>query len=217
MLLKKQNGFSLLELMIALVVSSFIFVGVMGMFASMLKHSSFALQQARLDRDLQTSMQVMVNDIHRTGYWGNALSSNVNPFMDGSTDISITGSCILLAYDQNADGTLPAISYSYDDERYGFRLIDNAIQFRQSGAAFDCAAGDSEWTNLTDKNNVSITQLTFTLNSEPALDIDGTGAGTDTMTVRTVTISITGQLVGDTSVSKTIIQTVKLYNDKYTP
>lgn len=219
MLVKRtQKGFTLLELIIALLVSLTVMVGILALFFNMIKHSRSTVEAGRLDRTLHAAMFAMATDIRRAGYWANATSSSTNPFMvTGSTDIQVpSSSCILLTYDHNSDGSLPGISSGIDDERYGYRLVNNAIQYRPAGATFSCSAGTDVWTNLTDPNIVKITALTFVKNDQ-VVDIDGAGAGTATLTVRSITITLTGELVSDSSTSKTITRTVKVYNDKYAP
>jgi len=172
-----------------------------------------------LDRELQTITDIMANDIERAGYWKNANTGSNNPFMQtGTTDIAINAAqnCILFTYDSNGDGSLPAISVAYDDERYGYRLDDGAIQFRPYGAAFDCAAAHNNWTDLTRPSEMTITAFIVALNNK-AVDIDGSGPGTNTIHYRTITMTISGQLTSDSNVKKTITRTIKVYNNKYVP
>lgn len=213
----KRGAFTLVELLISLAISTAIVLGLMGLIAGSVRHSNAALQVARLDRALHTAMDVMVSDITRAGYWAGSDTSNTNPFMiSGSTDIQISGSCILLTYDKNQNSSLPSITSSSDDERYGFRLNGGAIQYRPWGATFSCTAAASAWENLTDPNVITITAFTPTLTTT-SVDIDGTGSGTATNNIRKVTLTITGTLVRDTSVTRTVTQEIRVSNDKYAP
>ena len=143
------------------------------------------------------------------------LDQNTNAFMAAGTDITVNSShnCLLFAYDKNGDGLLPAINANIDDERYGFRLINNTLQVRPPGTAFSCTAPNASWENVTDTNVVSITNLTFTLNASTIT----TGPGARGLTMRSVDISITGQLNSDATVAKTLTQHVRLRNDKFNP
>ena len=214
----KQQGFTLIELLIAMTISLVIIAGAMAVFFAMTKSSRNTLEVSRLDRDLNNALNIIASDIQRAGYWGQSTSSSTNPFMvTGSTDIQVSGgNCILLTYDTNGDGTLPGLGSGTDDERYGFRLMNGAIQYRPHGASFNCGAASSAWDNLTDPNVMTITTFSVTLNNE-AIDLDGAGSGTATTNIRTVDISITGQLANDSSISKTLTRTVRVYNDKYSP
>lgn len=216
---ERQSGFTLLELMIALAISVIVMAGVLALFINMINHSRGTIDAGRLDRELHSVLTAMGTDIRRAGYWGQAETSNSNPFMvTGSTDLSINGAndCILVTYDHDDDGVLPAISAGVDDERYGYRKTGDAIQFRPRGSTFDCTATAANWSDLTDPNVVTITAFNIVKN-EDDIDLDGAGPGTEKMTVRSITITITGQLTNDASVTKTYTQTVRVYNDKYTP
>ena len=179
-------GFTLLELMVALAISAFVLLGVIGIFSSTISNSKQSLDLSRLDYELQTTMSMLTQDIAAAGYWANAASASINPFsVTGSTDLSINAdaNCILMTYDKNANGSLPALSSSSDDERYGYRLNNSAIQFRPFGAAHSCTAATGVWENLTDSGKITITQFQLTPSID-TIDIDGAGAGTHTVQVR---------------------------------
>lgn len=217
--IKQQRGYSLIEMMVALVLSSVVMGGMLTIFFNSLKHSSSANDIGKLDQQLHSVMHLISSDVRRAGYWANAHTSNSNPFMvTGSTDITVNAgnNCVLLTYDADGDGSLPSIASGSDDERYGYRLINNIIQYRPWGADFNCSAADSAWQNLTDSNVIKITQFNVS-KSENVIDLDGAGSGTAALRMRKLTITITGELNNDSSVSKTITRTVKIYNDKYTP
>lgn len=216
--LAKQNGFTLSEMMIALVVNSILFLALIGIFVADLEHYRKVINANRLQQQLQGVMDIMASDIRRAGYWGNASSDldtnqNNNPFMASGIDLAISGSCILFAYDKNSDGVLPAISSAYDDERYGYRLTAQAIQARPPGAPFSCAASSSSWENLTDTKIINITNLTFGLTTKTVT----TGPGTIGIIMRSIDITITGQLVSDATITKTLTQHIRIRNDKFTP
>lgn len=218
MLNRQQRGVSLLELMVALLISTFVVSALVGLFFMAGRHNTNTLEITKLDTELNLVINSMARDVQRAGYWANSSSSSTNPFMQtGTTDLTIVGgNCVLMTYDHDANGSLPAVGTGTDDERYGYRLMNGAIQYRPSGASFSCAALPDAWTNLTDNRIITITAFTLTLDTQSA-DIDGAGSGTSTMQMRKLNITITGRLVDDTSVTRTLTKTIKLYNDKYVP
>lgn len=218
----KQRGSSLVELMIAMLASLVVLVGMITVTVTSLQSSRENLQIMRLDQELRAAMNMMINDIQRAGYWRDAQNdlqqnTNTNPFMAAGTDLSIpNASCILLTYDSNNDGALPAINTGTDDERYGFRLSGGAIQSRTVSAPFSCAAAANTWENLTDTNVVNIASLHFTTVPAAGYQVINMG-GTATLTVREVQISMTGNLVGDAAISRTLVESVRVQNDKFAP
>lgn len=215
-MLKTKSGFTLTELMIALSLNGFLIVGLIAAFVSGLTHYNTTYSTNQLDVQLHAAMDSMVSDIRRAGYWSLSSSiigshANTNPFMTSSTDITIGSgnNCILVTYDHTNTGALPAISSSVDDCRYGYRLSGGAVQSRPWGAPFACNASASSWTNITDPNTVNISVLNFAQSTQVV-----TGAG-HTITIRYVTITLTGSLVTNSTITKTLTTNVRVENDKY--
>ncbi len=208
MQLKKLKGLTLIELLVALAINIFLLSALVLVFSNYLHNYNVQFRTNTLNQQMEVAMQVMLNDIRRAGYNSAAITSSSNPFtVTGSTDLTVTGNCITFTYDHNLTGTLPSISSTSDDSRYGFRLSGSAIQSRPAGAAFSCAAAASAWENLTDPNIITITALSFTVTS-----ISPPSA--TSVKIRTVTISMTGQLVSDSTITKTLTQTIRVRNDK---
>lgn len=213
-----EQGFSLVELLVTLVILSLLVVSLLEIYVTSAQRSQDALNRARLDQSLQGAMSLMSNDIRRAGFWGGATSgihtaTNSNPFMAADISINGAGNCIVLTYDQNGDGSLPSVGSGSDDERYGYRLLNSIIQARPTGGSYDCSAAAEAWENITDANVIQITALTFVESDQIVL----IGSGTPTMKIRTISISMTGRLTSDNSVTKTLTEQVRVRNDKYAP
>ncbi len=215
--LRKIDGFTFTELMIALTINGFIFVALIAIFVAGLTHYNTVFQTNQLYTQLHAAMDVMIADLRRAGYWSQAStivgsSSNTNPFMASGADLSVgTGNnCILLTYDHTNSGTLPSVSSSYDDLRYGYRLSGGAVQSRPWGATFSCTAAATNWTNITDTNVMTVSNLNFVLSTQVIT------VGSHTITIRYVTVTLTGNLNSNTAVTETLVENVRIANDKYT-
>jgi prepilin peptidase dependent protein B len=225
--MKKQTGFTLIELMIALVLGLIILSATIGIYTTTVKGSTDTINSARLNHDLESIMLLMVNDIRRAGYWGGAavgVDSSTNPFTIGAANIQTpTTGCILYSYDANSDGT------PNNREYYGFKLQDGAISIRSSDTAettTDCT--DTGWSAFT-VSDVNVTKLTFTpaykcLNVSTAFSYDSPCAtvatdgnlvaGQKATESRQLNIVLEGKLTNDTTVTKTLKGTVKVRNDR---
>lgn len=209
----------MVEMLVSLVVNVIVLFALISIFSSNLSNMTSSTNIDALSQQLEVAMQIMADNIRRAGYWSNASSnlgagSNNNPFMAAATDISVTGgNCILFTYDSNSTGSLPSITSASDDDRYGYRLVNQTLQTRPYGATFACNAAASNWENVTNPTIVQITALSFTLNSSTV----PVGAVSNTMLVRSVDISITGQLTSNNAVTKTLTQHVRIMNDKFVP
>ena len=162
MLATRKNGFTLIELMIAMMLGIIVVGGAMSMYISTIRTSADIVKSARLNYDLESSMQFMMNEIRRAGYWSGAVTgSNAldNPFMLGAANITISNatgvtanSCILYSYDGET------INGSVDEEEYyGFKLESSTIKIRYnvagtSAANLTCNAGS--WENILDTDNI---------------------------------------------------------------
>jgi len=212
-MLNKTFGVTLIEMLIALAISSIILVGVVSFYAFATHNSKKSLEIMRLDQELYLVMDVMEKDLRRAGYWSNAQTDigtgNItNPFMQAETDIQINNSCILFSYDKNNDGALPDLGDA-NDERYGFRLSNNIIQYRVSSGNFSCD-NDTGWVDLTDPNVINVSNLSFTQSTDSVALDSG-----DTLDKRNITISLTANLVSDTTITRTLTRQIAVRNDKF--
>jgi prepilin peptidase dependent protein B len=241
--MKKQNGYTLIEIMIALALGLIVIGSTMAIYISTIKGSSDTVKAARLNHDLESVMALMINDIRRAGYWGGAkvgANSNNNPFTSETGDMTniqvrnlaeptddvTLGDCILYSYDANADSAVN------NNERYGFRLKNGTINMRLSGESADpatCDGDDDTWEENITGDQIYITLLTFdlsnskcenvtastTFNSRCA-DVPSGNLNTDDQIVETrqVTITLSGRLTSDPTVTKTLTDSVKVRNDR---
>ncbi|MGR8980859.1 MAG: PilW family protein [Gammaproteobacteria bacterium] len=201
-----QKGFTLIELMISIVIGLFILSAVLSLFVSMIKSDADNAKAVQLNQELRTVMSLMTRDIRRAGANRNAASDSLE--MPPSNPFSVAGST-LLSIAANAQGDADScITYSYDandgtNELYGFRLDsgEHTVETRASGQA--CNEGG--WNDLTDNNLVNITELTFADN--PVME--------GGITIHEINIELYGQLVSDSSVFRTISETVRVRNDEF--
>ncbi len=175
--MKKQTGYTLIEIMIALLLGLIVVAATITIYITTIRGSTDTLRSTRLNYDLDSTMQLMINDIRRAGYWGGAVAganSQDNPFMVPTTNVQINpdpGTCILYTYDANGSGILTPTVFTDDvdaDEFYGFRLEDGAIEMRLTGTT-TANCNDGAWQALTINNNssgerINITGLQFSFN-----------------------------------------------------
>jgi len=169
---KNEPGFTLIELMISMMLGLIVIGGALSIYISSIKASSDVIKSARLNYDLDSVMQLMVNDIKRAGFSGGATVGADNlssPFTEGAANIQIpNSSCILYAYDYDGDGLLDinggAGVLGDQSEFFGFKEEGGVVKVRSSKIADNDCDGDG-WESITDNKKVLITYLQFSFGS----------------------------------------------------
>ena len=215
---KNQKAFTLIELMIAILIGALVIGATLTIYVTTIRGSSNTLKLTRLNQDLGVTMLIMTNDIRRAGYWGGAIvgaNLTLNPFSDvavrdigdavigNPTVAPVTGNCITYAYDADAYDD-PAYDPDADsatpdaDEYFGFRLNNGAVQIKTSGTtSTDAQCDDGVWVNLTDPDEINVTELTFTLSAENS----ATNSTGNTVVARQVSVRIEAELVSDADIN----------------
>ncbi|TCJ14767.1 hypothetical protein EZJ19_09300 [Parasulfuritortus cantonensis] len=169
---RRQTGVSLVELMIGITIGMVIVAGALAIYLSSLRGGSDTLRSAKLNQALRASMDIMVNDIRRAGFWASATASSTNPFSErgGSTQtdlaihsVSTTGDCVLFSYDAvyKAGNTAGSVD---SDDFFGYRLTGGAVVMRQGngdGQYTASCTGATGWERFTDTNDVVVDTLSF--------------------------------------------------------
>ena len=222
----RQRGFSLIELMIALLLGLILISGILTLFMSTLQSNGDLANTQQLENELHATMDLITRDLRRAGANGNPspLPNFTNPFSLGSlgaytngTDIEAANSCVLFSYDMNNNGVLDTGSPN-PDERFGYRLQHQVqgvaaaigaagavgvVQMRSGGLS--CT--QDSWTNITTAAVTNVTQLQFSVTTLT----DGY------MSNNRVTVTLAGQLASDATVTRVLTSTVRVRNDIWVP
>ena len=236
-LLARQRGVSLVELMVGIVVSLLIIAAAGATYLTTARTGRDAINSARLNVELRSAMDLMVEEIRRAGY--SSVGGSGNPFNNlvvaTYTDLTVTGgNCIEFAYDNDGDGFVDA------DEFFGFRVVNGAIQMRNrtAGGGVVAACANGTWQPITDAAVVTVGQrnngaahfvLSYQcLNSRTDATNAGrcvpggatynaavaTGTTVDLIETRTVAINMAGQLVSDAVMRMELGQDVLVRNHR---
>ena len=127
-----------------------------------------------------------------------------------NTRVLSSGDCILFSYDKNKN--LEIENDTNINEQFGFKITTTSgvgkIQKRSGGDFSDCSTGT--WVDVTNDKVINITNLNFTV-----ADTNATNGNGDTISRKLVTISLTGQLIADSTLSKSLTNTVEIRNEHY--
>lgn len=251
---QRQAGFTITELLVTVALGLSVISSVMVGYLATYKGSMGTLAASKLGQDLNTTMALMVSELRRAGFTSetavldspadnsfnvvdvtaleiyNTVASNTQQSATGS------GSCIVYSYDVDEDAVVDA------NELAGFRLNNGVVQMRTAGDTTNpdtCASADNTWSDLTDDDLLTVTELTFDLSASKCLntrepdtvnnDADASTdevdeadcytnvptAGSNDITVETRQISITleGNLTNDSFTRLELTETLRVRND----
>ena len=203
----RQRGVGLIELMISLTIGMIVIAGALSMVSSTFGANASQMKMSRLNNELRMAMSSITRDMRRTGHnnWTIAqLTAGVyTPSPQPASVFTVTSGSesVVMHYDENADGAYPTTEPT---ETYSFRFNNNTIETRVGTAT------SASWSAIVDPSVIQIT--TFTITDLSQLLSKATTSGTFDVTVPMYSISITGRLVKDPTVVRTIQETVRLRN-----
>lgn len=217
----RSRGFSLIEVLIASSLSLVVTASMIALMSSSLGSTARIIKMTRLTDDLRSAMLLMSRDVRRSNYSANAINCFANPdcLTDGSISspgdvvISDNNECFVFSMDRNQDGT-------GTENAGGFRRVlaggVGVIQMWIGATVPDCASADVNWAAVTDANDIEITSfsvdddLSYT---EVVLeDVEGVQYF---QKVRKMRMNISGRLVSDLTIQRTLGDIIKLRNNLY--
>ncbi|MBF0219987.1 MAG: prepilin-type N-terminal cleavage/methylation domain-containing protein [Gammaproteobacteria bacterium] len=221
---KNENGLTLVELMIGLVVGAVVVGGAGAIYVTTIISSGSNLTTSKLNQELSAVMQLMTNDIRRAGFGGDSFTA---------INISNTGSCVQYRYDLNLNG---AVNTSNPNEQFGFGLNGDAIAMKKS-ATGNCGSFNAlYWENITDDDLIEITAVNITTSGSTCIDASlnyNWRSGAETVfpcqptavnystrpnnllvEARQLNIDISARLKADTSVTRSASAQIKIRNNR---
>jgi prepilin-type N-terminal cleavage/methylation domain-containing protein len=238
-----MQGFSLIELMVALVVGLVVSGAVLAFTLASMKSNSEYILSTRLTQELRNTMDLMTRDLRRAGYDEAALkyvaTGNATPFSRMQLCNS-SGACSTVAT-KLATGTVSCAIYAYDRENgtagtvdlangevrgirlkprsYGGRTVGVVEYAVSAGTLPTCSdAASPDYTTYPPSCSGGWCAL-----SDPAkLDItkleindNGTVVGTSPtqVQIRDLTINLAGRLAGSTEFTREITSDVRTRSD----
>mgnify|MGYP001412511830 CR=1 FL=1 len=190
----RNRGFTLIELMVALVLGLVVVGGVMAVFMNTYQANAQNIKAVRLNEELRAVMSLITRDLRRAGArdlaWQPSLLGTANPFANNTNwvltryDATVPpNSCALFAYDTDGNDAVDNV------DRRGFRLRRDgslqSVEMRRTGTA--CNGGG--WEKITDENTMNVLDLSFTT----TLDWPGSGGAAGSgVEVRSVIVTLRG-------------------------
>ncbi|MFD1092363.1 prepilin peptidase-dependent protein [Providencia vermicola] len=154
----RQKGFTLIEMLVAMVISSLICLAVMNSIPSIFKQTYRAYFQYQINRDVRQVLLNMEKDFRRIGYCHNS-SCQGEPIMISAKSLSEgKNTCIIFAYDQDLSGEWVDVkSKKRETDYFGYRLNNGKLESNRN--VRDCSG--TRWQSLFDAKLVTVKKLAF--------------------------------------------------------
>jgi prepilin-type N-terminal cleavage/methylation domain-containing protein len=226
---QRQRGLTLIETLIAMVISLVAAMSMISLMANTLGTGTRTIQMTRLTSELRAALQIMTRDVRRANYHGNFIQCFANvacrsSLEDGGGDASSLiksvsvprSSCFQFWLDRDSDGQVVgehdhvgAFQLSATDG--GIGVIEMMVEESDSNPCGD--PDDGDWIAITNPENIDVTAFTV----DNALSYTDTIAGNHAMRIDKIRVRLTGALVADNTVTRTVEDIIRVRNDTYTP
>lgn len=151
-----SRGFTLPELLLAMVFGSMIMIAAMQVYPMLRQQSQHTMHQFQLAQLLDQIVFSIEKDLRRAGFCAGVCTGNAVTV--GQFAGETPNSCVVIAYDFDRRGGAPR-----NRETFGYRLRAGAIETQVAIA--DCAGGG--WQRLLDPDVITVTQFHVRLRQYP--------------------------------------------------
>lgn len=214
---QQEAGFSLVELMIAMVAGLIVIGAVVAFTVSTVRAYSENIRSTRLTQDLRAGMNVAQRELRRSGFDARSTTrvlSDTNP--SNFIDVTISGECVLYRYDR---GLGTADDAPQQSELRGVRrnAQTGTLQVKAGNTAVACNDATG-WEDVSDAASVNITQFTPQLRecsfcSRLSSSVGPGGAtvyNIATGTTRNLALTLAGALRNDATIARQITDSVRI-------
>jgi len=208
------NGFSLVELMIAMAMMLMVTMVTVKIEANVFRTNTESIRMIQLSQEMRSAIQLVTRDIRRSGYNDDSLANflSTRPISSGVTmgplDANSVANCLQIRY-EDLDGNTKNVVYR-------LRIINAVGRVSANFGAdttCDTAVADAAWVDISDPIQTHVLALEFVMEDHLTDITENPSTGnTIQVGVEQISITINARLRTNTSVSRSITNEVKLRN-----
>ncbi|WP_426575815.1 prepilin peptidase-dependent protein [Xenorhabdus stockiae] len=148
---QKESGFSLLEVLVAMLVGSVIFIAMAKTYPVLSSQILDLYRQYRLHYLINRVAHMMEKDLRRAGYCLDRKQCKGEPLVIQNKQAESTNSCFISAFDLNLNNRWEEPEHAAS-EFFGYRLNNRILEWKRG--AVNCQ--DNGWERLFDPKEVNI-------------------------------------------------------------
>jgi len=220
--MNKQNGVSLMEVLISLSISLVVTASMVALMANSLANTARIIKMTKLSDDMRMALQMMSRDVRRSSYNANSMLCYANDDCGNDGAVTLPGDivinagedCFTFLTDRDHDGD------STENSAGGFRRVTvdgvGVIEMWTGDATPNCAAaaGTANWIRVTDPGDTDIFAFGVDDDLSYTVQILNDGAGnTLSQKVRKIRMNMGGRLVMDNNIERRIEDIIAVRND----
>ena len=111
---RRQAGFSLVELMVAMVAGLIVIGAVIVFTISTVQAYSENIRSSRLTQELRTSMNILAREVRRAGYDSASVTRVLTATNPSNFNAVSAAGCVVYRYDRGVAGAAPGATESLD-------------------------------------------------------------------------------------------------------
>lgn len=220
--LKHQQGATLIELLIAGVISLIAVSGMLLVMASTLGTTTQTIEMVKLSQEMRTAMQIMTRELRRANYhpefvlcYGNTgclvdldIDDEINEISIGDSVSAGDNDCLWFWYDRPQAAGTTAIMVDGESVAAFRRAVSGDVGRIQMTTTRTTAASCSlsaDWVDITDPNIIDVLSFTVT-NADvdfPSI-VEVINSAGDTQSIGKIGLAMTAKLTADASVASWI-------------
>jgi type II secretory pathway pseudopilin PulG len=225
MRMHKQQGATLMEVLIAMSLSLVVTAAMIALMSNSLGSTARIIKMTKLSDDMRIAMQMMTRDVRRSSYNSNSMYCYANA--DCGTDGAATLPGEILMTDGDGDGDNDCFTFlldrDWDDSTAnvagGFRRVVSGgvgiLEMWTGDTPPDCteAAGEGSWVQVTNPDNMDI--FAFSVDEDLSYEVEIFNDGTNTLSqiIRKVHMNMQGRLVMDNTIERQVEDVISVRND----
>jgi hypothetical protein len=225
MKLSKQQGSSLMEVLIAMSLSLVVTAAMIALMSNSLGTTARIIKMTKLSDDMRIAMQMMTRDVRRSSYNSNSMYCYANA--NCGTDGAVTLPGEILMTDGDGDGNNDCFTFlldrDWDDSTAnvagGFRRVVSSgvgvLEMWTGDAPPDCteAPNTGSWVQVTNPDNMDI--FAFSVDEDLSYEVEIFNDGTNSLSqkIRKVHMNMQGRLVMDPTIVRQVEDVIAVRND----